>query len=88
MRAFFEKTLPIVLNALASVAMLTTIGMLIILVGGIGAFVGFAFAWELHLRESLQYGAIALCAILAPVWLGLWLWPRVIRPDDDPPRSS
>ena len=88
MRAFFEKALPIVLNALGSVAMLITICMLVILVGAIGAFFGFAYTKEYDLPVSLQRGAMALCAILAPVWLGVWLWRRVIRPDDDPPRSS
>jgi hypothetical protein len=88
MPAFFEKALPIVLNVLGSVAMLITIGMLAILVGAIGAFIGFAFAWEYHFSASLQYGAMALCALVAPVWLGVWLWRRVIRSDDDPPRLS
>jgi hypothetical protein len=88
MPAFFEKALPIVLNALGSVAMLITIGMLAILVGAIGAFFGFAFAWEHDFPASLRYGVMAVCALLAPVWLGVWLWLRVIRSDDDPPRSS
>jgi hypothetical protein len=62
--------------------------MLAILVGGIGAFLGFAFAWQFHLPDSLRYGAMALRALMAPVWLGAWLWLRVIKSDDDPPRSS
>jgi hypothetical protein len=88
MPTFSEKALLIVLNTLGSVAMLITIGMLAILVGGVGAFFGFAFAWQYHLPASLQYGAMVLCAILAPLWLGAWLWLRVIKPDDDPPCSS
>jgi hypothetical protein len=88
MPAFFANALRIVLDALGSVAMLMTIGMLAILVAGIGAFVGFAFGWEFHLPVSLQYGAMALCALLAPVWLGAWLWQRVVKSDDDPPRPS
>jgi hypothetical protein len=88
MPAFFEKALPIVLNALGSVIMLITIGMLAILVGAIGAFFGFAFAWEHHFPVSLQYGVMASCALLAPVWLGVWLWLRFMKLDDGPPRSS
>ena len=87
-KALFEKALPIVLNALGSVAMLMTIGMLAIMVGAIGAFFGFAFAWEYHFPRSLQFGAIALCALLAPLWLGARLWLWFIKLDDDPPRSS
>jgi hypothetical protein len=88
MPAFFDKALPIVLNALGSVAMLMTIGMLAILVGAIGAFVGFAFAWEYHFPHSLQYGAMVLCAILAPLWLSARLWLWFIKLDDEPPRAS
>jgi hypothetical protein len=88
MPAFLEKALPVVLNALGSVAMLITVGMLAILVGGIGAFFGFAFAWQFHLSDSLRYGAMALGALVAPVWLGSWLWLRVFKSDDNPPRSS
>jgi hypothetical protein len=88
MPAFFEKALPIVLDTLGSVAMLITIGMLAILVGAIGAFFGHAFAWEHHLPDSLRYGVVALGALLAPAWLGVWLWLRYIRLDDGPPRSS
>jgi hypothetical protein len=67
MQTFFEKALLFVLNALGSVAMLITIGMLALLVGAIGAFFGFAFAWENHFPASLQYGPMVLCAVLAPV---------------------
>jgi hypothetical protein len=88
MRAYLDKILPNVLNGAASVTMLITVGMLAILVGAIGAFVGFAFAFLWGLSGSIQYGVIALCALVAPVWLGVWLWLRWIKPDDVPPRSS
>jgi EamA domain-containing membrane protein RarD len=88
MPAFFEKALPVVLNALGSVIMLITVGMLAILVGAIGAFFGFAFAWQRNLPVSVQYGLMALCAILAPIGLGVWLWQRFMKLDDGPPRSS
>jgi hypothetical protein len=88
MPSFFEKALPIVLDALGSVAMLMTIGMLAILVGGIGAFFGYAFASAHHLHDSLRYGVVVLGALLAPVWVGVWLWLRYINLDDGPPRSS
>ncbi len=77
----------IALDALGSVAMLITIGMLITLVGAVGAFFGFIYASQHNLPDSAQYGLAALCALVAPVLLGVWLWRRVIRPDDDPPRS-
>jgi hypothetical protein len=88
MRAFFEKALPSVLNGLAPVVTLITFGMLAILVAAVGAFFGFVYTKDRGFPDSLQYGAIALCALVAPVWLGVWLWRRAIRPDDEPPGSS
>jgi hypothetical protein len=29
-----------------------------------------------------------LCAVVAPVWLGVWLWQQWIKPDDAPPKSN
>jgi hypothetical protein len=88
MRAFFDKALLIVLDGLASVTMLITVGMLAILAGGVGAFVGFALAYQYGLSGSIRYGVIVLCALLAPVWIGVWLWQRWIKPDDVPPKSN
>jgi hypothetical protein len=68
--------------------MLITVGMLAILVGAFGALIGFIYARQHDFPVSIQYGVAALCALLAPVLLGVWLWRKIIRPDDGPPRSS
>jgi len=83
-----KKALAIVLDALGSVAMLITIGMLTVLVGAAGALLGFIYAAQFDFSVSAQYGLAALCALLVPVCLGVWLWRRVVRLDDDPPRSN
>ena len=44
------------LDALGSVAMLITVGMLITLVGAVGAFFGFIYAGQHNLPDSAQYG--------------------------------
>ena len=88
MRTFWEKALLIALDALGSVALLITAGMLAFLVGSVGAFFGFMYAKQHDFPVSVQYGVAAICALLLPVWLCVWLWQRAIRPDDEPPRSS
>lgn len=89
MRTFFEKALAIALDALASVAALITIGMLAVLVAAFGALFGFVIVNQSHFSDSLQYGVMALCALLMPVLVGLQLWRRVFKKlDDEPPRSS
>jgi len=88
MRALFDKALPIVLNGLGSVAVLVTFCMLAIIVGAVGAFFGFGYAEEHGFPIAVQRVAMVLCAVLAPVWLGIWLWRSIIRPDDEPPSSS
>ena len=88
MRTFSNKVLIILLDALGSVAMLITVGMLVTLVGAAGALLGFFYASQHGFPGFAQYGLAALCALLAPVLLGVWLWQQVIKPDDDPPRSS
>jgi hypothetical protein len=88
MRTFINRALPIVLDALASVAMVGTIGMLATIVGALGATFGFLYAEQHDFPVPLQYGAAAFCAIVTPVLLGVWLWRRAIKPDDDPPQSK
>jgi hypothetical protein len=88
MRTLFDKILLVVLDGLASVTALITVGMLAILVGAIGAFFGFVIAFQWDLSGSIRYGVIVLCAVVAPVWLGVWLWQRWIKPDDVTPPSS
>jgi hypothetical protein len=89
MPAFFKKALLIVLDALGSGAMVITIGMLAVLVGGFGAFVGFAFAFNFDLPDPLRHGVVALCTILMPVLVGvrLWQWWQA-TPNDEPPPSK
>ena len=88
MPASRDKLLLFVLDALGSIAGLITLGMLALMLGTIGAFLGHVLAWRYDLPDSLDYGAMVVGALLFPVWLGLWLWQRVIRPDDDPPPSA
>jgi hypothetical protein len=85
MRSFSEKALLIALDALGAVAVLITIGTVVIIVGSIGAFLGFSYAQQHDLSASAQHGVVAIGALLAPVWLCAWLWrvwQRVVRPDD------
>jgi hypothetical protein len=86
MRSFYEKALLVALDALGSLAMVITIGMLAILFGAIGAFVGYIYARDLP--APMQYGVVAICALLAPVWLGVWLWRQIIKLDNDTSQSS
>lgn len=88
MRTFWEKALLIALDTLGSVALLITAGMLAFLVGSVGAFFGFLYAKQHDFPVSVQYGVAAICALLLPVWLCVWLWQWAIRPDDEPPQSS
>jgi hypothetical protein len=88
MRTLFDKILLIVLDGLGSVAALITVGMLAILAGGVGAFLGFIITFQWDLSDSVRYGVVVLCALLAPVWIGVWLWQQWIKPDDVPPKSN
>jgi hypothetical protein len=88
MRTLFDKILLIVLDGLASVTALITIGMLAILVGAVGAFFGFAITFDWGLSDSIRYGVIVLCAVVAPVWLGVRLWQWWNKADDAPPKSN
>jgi hypothetical protein len=91
MRSSFEKALLIALDALGGVALLITIGMVAILVGSIGAFLGSIYAELNGFSDSMQYGMLAIGALLAPVWLCVWLWRlwrRAVRPDNETPQSS
>ena len=88
MPAFLEKALLIVLNTLGVVAGLITIGVLALMVGAVGAFLGYVFAVQNHLPVFLQYGAMAVFGLLAPVWLATWLWQNLVRPDDEPPPAA
>jgi hypothetical protein len=75
MQTFSKKALEIVLDALGSVAMLITVGMLAILVGAFGALIGFIYARQHDFPASIQWrggfvrppGArVAWCQAVAP----------------------
>jgi hypothetical protein len=90
-RSFPEKALLIALDTLGAVALLITIGAVVILVGSIGALLGFMYANQHDLSDSVRYGVEAICALLAPVWFCAWLWrlwQRVVRSDDDKSQTS
>jgi hypothetical protein len=88
MRTLFDKILLIVLDGLATVTAVITIGMLAILAGGVGAFFGFMITFQWDLSGSIRYGVIVLCALVAPVLLGVRLWQWWNKADDAPPPSS
>jgi len=91
MRSFFQKALLIALDSLGAVAVLITIGMIAIIVGSIGAILGYVYATLQGFSDPVRYGVVAAGALLAPVWLCVWLWrlsQQAIRPDDDPSQSS
>lgn len=88
MQTFFKKALIFVLDAASVVVGLITIAMLATLVGAAGALFGLFYAEQHDFSESTQYRLEVICALLAPVWLGIWLWRRAIKHDDDPPGSN
>ena len=90
-RSFFEKALVIALDALGAVALLATIGTVAILIGSIGALLGSIYARQHDLSVPMQYGVMAIGALLAPASLCAWLWGlwrRVVKPDDETPQSG
>jgi hypothetical protein len=70
----------VLLNGLATSAMLVTFTLLLVLVGVPSAYLAFAWAGDHNLPVFIQHAAAALGAILGPVIIyGRifdWLWPN------------